>query len=251
IPLVLVPVICGHKKASAGTTGTAETIDCFREMNEERKATGLPEFRQASEETQVLLEHPDSGRKITAATLWSEICKKLAGEAGDTTQAKQLEGTFAYYSGKKDCKAAVQHWKDGFSLFKNELPPTYTALNDPQIYTDQAVSFVALYNPKASPVASCSFVTCTGGAVFAAPDLSKSHERRAVRRLEELEADATAVICLTNPKALTTGAAPFKEDEWQKIVHAIVGTEGSNGVSPVRPPLAVGFIMMLFANGLF
>lgn len=48
-------------------------------MNEERKATGLPEFRQASEETQVLLEHPDSGRKITAATLWSEICKKLAG----------------------------------------------------------------------------------------------------------------------------------------------------------------------------
>ncbi|CDJ70313.1 SAG family member [Eimeria necatrix] len=208
-PLVLVPVLCGHKTASASTTGTAETIDCFKEMNEERKAAGLPEFTQASEETQVLPEHPGSGRAITASTLWTEICKKIAGDDGATTQANQLEGTFAYYSGKKDCKAAVQYWKDGFSLFKNELPPTFTALNDPPIYTDQAVSFVALYNPKASPVASCAFVTCTEGGAFAAADLSKSHEGRTLRRLQELETTATAVICLTNPKALTAGAAPF------------------------------------------
>lgn len=130
--------------------------------------------------------------------------------AGEITEIQKLKGMPAYYPGEKDCKAAVQSWKDGFSLFNNQLPPTYVELGNPEVYNDRGISFVALYNPKASPVASCSFVTCTGGAVFAAPVLSKSHERRAVRRLEELEADATAVICLTNPKALTTGAAPFK-----------------------------------------
>lgn len=64
------------------------------------------------------------------------------------TEAEKLKGTFAYYAGEDDCKAAVQYWKDGFSLFNNENPPTYQAPNNPKVYDNKTVSFVALYNPK-------------------------------------------------------------------------------------------------------
>lgn len=43
----------------------------------------------------------------------------------------------------------------------------------------------------------------------------------------------------------------FREEEWQKIVRAIVGTEEVNRVSTVRPSLTLGFIMLLSAYGLF
>lgn len=42
-----------------------------------------------------------------------------------------------------------------------------------------------------------------------------------------------------------------REEEWHKIAQAIVGTKEGSVVSLVRPSLAVGFIMMLFAYGLF
>ncbi|CDJ62907.1 SAG family member [Eimeria necatrix] len=249
IPFVLVPVFYGHKAASAGTTGAAETISCLSEMNVERAAAGLAAFEEATDGAQVLPKTPAAVRDITPATLWTEICKIITKEGTESAQAKQLTGTFAYYRGENDCKAAVQYWKDGFSLFKNELPPAYKALNDPQIYTEQAVSFVALYNPQTSPVASCAFVTCTTAAGFTSPDGGSSTRR--LQGEEDTPSTTTAVICLTNPKALTAGEPPFKEEVWQKIVQAIVGTEESNGASPVRPSFAVGFIMMLFAYGLF
>ncbi|CDJ62906.1 SAG family member [Eimeria necatrix] len=249
IPLVLLPVFYGHKAASAGTTGAAETINCLSEMNQERAAAGLAAFEEATDGAQVLPKSAGTGSKITAATLWNEICQII--EAEESTEAEQLKGTFAYYPGNKDCKAAVQYWKDGFSLFKNELPPNYTVSDTPEVYSHKAVSFVALYNPQAKPVASCAFVTCTKAADSTDPELSRSQKGRSTRRLQSSQEIHNAVICLTNPEALTEGQAPFKEEEWQKIVQAIVGTKEGSVVSPVRPSSAVGFIMMLFAYGLF
>ncbi|CDJ62902.1 SAG family member [Eimeria necatrix] len=251
---IFVSVFYGHEAVSAAVTGTAVRLDCFADMNEVREAAGLAPFGNATIEEQVLPEHSAQTRAITAATLWTEICKKMAGTEVQSTEAKKLQGTFAYYPDGKDCKAAVQYWKEGFSLFKNELPPTYTTSDTPEVYSDRAVSFVALYNPQSSPLASCALVTCTEAAAFAATDVLKSHDGSSTRRLqgeEDPTTARTAVICLTNPKALTDGEAPFKEEVWQKIVQALVGTEESNGVSPVRPSLAVGFILMLFATGLF
>ncbi|CDJ41974.1 SAG family member [Eimeria tenella] len=223
-PLLLVPVFYGYKAASAGTTGAA---------------------------AQVLPKTADTGSKITAATLWNEICQIIMKEAEESTEAEQLKGKFAYYPGNKDCKAAVQYWKDGFSFFKNELPPKYTVSDTPEVYSHKAVSFVALYNPQAKPVVSCAFVTCTKAAASTAPDISRSQKERSPRRLQGSQETHNAVICLTNPEALTEGRAPFKEEEWHKIAQAIVGTKEGSVVSLVRPSLAVGFIMMLFAYGLF
>lgn len=54
-----------------------ETINCLAEMNEARTAAGLAEFKPASEETQVLPQHSGTVMKISAETLWNEICKKI------------------------------------------------------------------------------------------------------------------------------------------------------------------------------
>lgn len=140
------------------------------------------------------------------------FCCAFHNLKGDSegTEAHQLRGTFAYYPDSKDCKAAVQYWKDGFSLFKDELPPTYTEPDNPVVYTEKAVSFVALYNPQAKPVVSCAFVTCTKAAASTAPDISRSQKERSPRRLQGSQETHNAVICLTNPEALTEGRAPFK-----------------------------------------
>ncbi|CDJ41978.1 SAG family member [Eimeria tenella] len=251
VALAVVSVFYGHEAASASTTGEAETLDCLADMNEARTAAGLAKFGEPSSDKQKLPSSPTLKETVNATNLWNEICKIIAEEEEDSAEAEKLEGTFAYYAGKKDCKAAVQYWKDGFSLFNNKLPPAYTTSNQSEVYTDRAVSFVSLYNPQASPVASCVFVTCTTASGFAASALPKTDERRTLRRLQGEEEPATAIICLTNPQALITDTAPFKEDEWQKIVHAVVGTEERTGASPVRPSLPLGFVMMLFAYTLF
>ncbi|CDJ70110.1 SAG family member [Eimeria necatrix] len=250
--LVVVSVLCGHGTESATTKGKAQALNCFTEMNEARAAAGFPAFANATEAGQILPEH-SALVDINSGTLWDQICKKIVGDGEESSEIDKLVGTPAYYAGESDCEAAVKYWQGGFSLFSNSLPPKYTALNNPDVYTDRAVSFVALYNPKTNPVASCAFVTCTttGGNEFAAQSLSRSHNGRILRRLEDNTQTTTAVLCLTNPKALNTGEAPFKEEEWQKIVHAIAGVEQGNGDSPVRPSLALGFIMILFSNGLF
>ncbi|CDJ62903.1 SAG family member [Eimeria necatrix] len=253
VPIIFVSVFYGHEAVSAAVTGTAVRLDCLAEMNELREAAGLAAFGNATAEEQVLPEPTPPAKAIEAATLWTEICKKMTGGETGGTEAKKLQGTFAYYPNGKDCKAAVQYWKEGFSLFKNQLPPTYTA-SSTGVYTDRAVSFVALYNPQSSPLASCASVTCTEGDSFATPQMLEIHDGRSTRRLqgeEDPTTVTTAVICLTNPKALTDGKAPFNEEVWQKIVQAIVGDQESNGASPVRPSLAVGFILMLFAYALF
>lgn len=126
-------------------------------------------------------------------------------DKGDRTEFKKLDGLFANYAGAKDCTAVMQYWKDGFSLLKNELPTTYTVLGDFDIYTDKGVSFVALYNPKASPVASCAFVTYTTAGTFAAAERSPSSP--SLRRLQDAQTK-TSVICLS--EALTDREKPFK-----------------------------------------
>ncbi|CDJ70108.1 SAG family member [Eimeria necatrix] len=251
IALGVVSVLYGHEAAGASTTGKAETLNCLADMNEARTAAGLAKFGEPSSEKQKLPPSPLLKETVDPTNLWNQICKIITAEEENSTEAEKLEGTFAYYPGSKDCKAAVQYWKDGFSLFNNKLPPTYTTSNQSEVYNNRAVSFVSLYNPQTSPVASCAFVTCTKGAGSVASALSRSDERRTLRRLQGEEEPTTAIICLTNPKALITDAAPFQEDEWQKIVHAIVGTEEGTGASPVRPSLTLGFIMMIFAYTLF
>lgn len=214
-------------------------------MNALRTAAGLAEFKEASTATQILPEKAvEKDATVKPGTLWEEICPKVRGvncirciadmkppnvlgysgarnctgimfflfssscvqtEPDNITEAKKLTGTFAYYpvaDGKKDCNAAVEYWKGGFSLFKNEIPPEFTEANKTTVYNDRAVSFVALYNPKPDPVVSCVLLQC--------PTATSPGVPGAGRRLSSSSTTVEAVICLTNPAALTENAAPFK-----------------------------------------
>lgn len=134
-----------------------------------------------------------------------------AKEANRPQEATKLVGTLAYYFGEKNCEAAVEYWNEAFSLFKNEIPPAFTASSSKNVYNDKAVSFVALYNPKESPVASCAFATCTTPGASAAdpPTQPGDADSGPSRRLQEESKITTAVMCLINPEALNPNVAPF------------------------------------------
>ncbi|CDJ41995.1 SAG family member [Eimeria tenella] len=248
VSLAAVLAFCEHGTASAATTGKAETLDCLTEMNEARAAAGLAGFEKAAKEGQVLPEYSTEERQIVASDLWNEICQNLVGEESKPKETLKLVGTPAHYLGEKNCEAAVEYWNEGFSLFKNEIPPAYTASSSRDVYNDKAVSFVALYSPKESPVASCAFVTCTtpGANATAPPAQPEDPDSGPSRSLQEESKITTAVMCLINPEALDPNEAPFTEDEWKKIVRAL----GSSGISPVTPSLTLGVILATFAYGL-
>ncbi|CDJ63159.1 SAG family member [Eimeria necatrix] len=218
-------------------------------MNTLRTAAGFAEFKDASTVTQVLPAYQKATQRdvqVAAETLWkSEICPKITGAgAARTGEATKLTGTYAYYpvtDDKKDCNAAVEYWKGGFSLFNNEIPPTYESANNPSVYSDRAVSFVALYNPQPEPVVSCVFLQC--------PPPSASPPS-AGRRLSSASTTVDAIICLTNPAALNANAAPFKEDEWNKIVQAISGNN-KGAASPVGPSVTLVSAVAISAFALF
>ncbi|CDJ41980.1 SAG family member (sag4) [Eimeria tenella] len=233
--LVFVPLVFNQAIAQQqAATPDAKKLNCLEAMNALRTAAGLAEFKEASTATQILPEKAvEKDATVKPGTLWEEICPKVRGtEPDNITEAKKLTGTFAYYpvaDGKKDCNAAVEYWKGGFSLFKNEIPPEFTEANKTTVYNDRAVSFVALYNPKPDPVVSCVLLQC--------PTATSPGVPGAGRRLSSSSTTVEAVICLTNPAALTENAAPFKEDEWKKIVEAISGNKSE--VSPVGPSVAL------------
>ncbi|CDJ63158.1 SAG family member [Eimeria necatrix] len=226
----------------------AEKLDCLEMMNALRTAAGLDKFKDASKVTQVLPAYGNAAQRdveVAAETLWkNEICPKVTGAGSSTTgEAAKLTGTYAYYpvaDDKKDCNAAVEYWKGGFSLFNNEIPPTYESANNPSVYSDRAVSFVALYNPQPEPVVSCVFLQCPPPSDTTPGD---------GRRLSSASTTVDAIICLTNPAALNASAAPFKEDEWNKIVQAISGNSG--GASSVGPSVALVSAVAISAFALF
>ncbi|CDJ63156.1 SAG family member [Eimeria necatrix] len=199
---------------ASGTSPKATTLECLEAMNGLRTAAGLAEFKAASDPAQVLPKYEKTGQRsvqINAETLWGEICPKItATDSTRVTQASNLTGTFAYYpvaDDKNDCNAAVEYWKGGFSLFDNEIPPKYEGTNQPTVYSDRAVSFVALYNPKPEPVVSCVLLQCPTASTPApgTPGVPGSS-----RRLSDSSTTVDSIICLTNPPALTKSAAPFK-----------------------------------------
>ncbi|CDJ41984.1 SAG family member [Eimeria tenella] len=215
-------------------------------MNTLRTAARLAKFQDASAVTQVLPNYAKAQRvvEVSAETLWkNEICPKIrAGGSPRSGEAATLTGTYAYFpvtNGEKNCNTAVEYWNGGFSLFNKEIPPTYEGANKPSVYNDTAVSFVALYNPQPEPVVSCVFLQCPPSA--APPGTG--------RRLSSASTTVDAIICLTNPAALKASAAPFKEDEWNKIVQAISGNKG--GASPVGPSVALVSAVAIPAFPLF
>nr|ACA81533.1 NA4 antigen [Eimeria necatrix] len=242
VSLLSLSLLFGQQAARAQETyPTAETMECREAMNELRKAAGLPEFGNAVGDAVVLPAYSHEARAAPVAeTLWkTEICPKVLGgaRAKSVTEAVKLTGNFAYYpvtDGKRECSDALEYWKGGLSQFNDKIPPTFQALNNPAVYNDRAVSFVALYNPKPSPVVSCVLLQC--------PNAGGGGRRLAAGTTD-------AVICLTNPAPLAAGSPPFDDEQWKKIVDSL--SEKKGGVSPVGPSVALISAAVISAFALF
>nr|AIR91964.1 surface antigen SAG D09 [Eimeria tenella] len=247
VSLLSLSLLFGQQAVRAQNYPTAVTLDCKEAMNKLRKAAGLPAFEDAVGDTFVLpaYSHEESRAAPVAETLWkTEICPKVlgGGRSRNVTEAVKLTGNFAYYpvtDGKKECSDAVEYWKGGLSQFNDTIPPTFQALNDPVVYNDRAASFVALYNPKTSPVVSCVLLQCPNAGVGG-------------RRLAAGTTDA--VICLTNPAPLEARSQPFDDEQWKKIVDSLSLSEEEEekgGVSPVVPSVALISAAVISAFALF
>lgn len=111
-----------------------------------------------------------------------------------STASTSLDGNFAISIQKGsngDCATAVKHWREGFDLFKG-LPPPYSA-EAPVYKTSQAQSFVALFAPHEAGKVDCAFFIC--------PESTDSGTKQ-----EEIK----ALLCVTSPKSLKDGVAPFE-----------------------------------------
>ncbi|CDJ69633.1 LOW QUALITY PROTEIN: SAG family member [Eimeria necatrix] len=210
VSLLSLSLLFGQQAARAQDTYPTANAG-LEAMNELRKAAGLPEFGNAVGDAVVLPAYSHEARTAPVAeTLWkTEICPKVLGgaRAKSVTEAVKLTGNFAYYpvtDGKKECSDALEYWKGGLSQFNDKIPPTFQALNNPAVYNDRAVSFVALYNPKPSPVVSCVLLQCPNAGGVGG------------RRLAAGTTDA--VICLTNPAPLAAGSPPFETSNGRKLL---------------------------------
>ncbi|XP_026192963.1 putative protein TPRXL [Cyclospora cayetanensis] len=165
-----------------GISATAGALNCLSDMNEPRTAAGLSELKApaaSTEQTKVANALGKEGKTETTKYL-QDLCTDLiavrpvtvavfaplhVNTNSQTNPPKTTtKGTVAYHvqtGSEGSCSAAVDYWKSGFSLFNNQLPPSYSSSSPSDIYKNgQAVSFVALYNPKPGPTAECAFVKC-------------------------------------------------------------------------------------------
>ena len=110
-----------------------------------------------------------------------------------------VKGTSAYsVQQEKNWAAAVELWKQGFAIFGTELPPKFEIQKETQApnkpyNTDQALSFISLYNPKEHANVECVFVSCPEKQSSSGADIKA----------------ASSLICLSHPPALVDGQFPY------------------------------------------
>ncbi|CDJ33654.1 SAG family member [Eimeria mitis] len=250
---------------SAADTYTAKRVDCSASMNEARKLVGFAEFTEGQTAEEKLPIDPVSKTAGATGTTYIEsVCSALKAVRRDTEFLNSqlpcaLDGTYAYAVQEgtdADCEAAVDHWKAALSNFKS-LPPQYT--EDTELYKDpQNVSFISLFNPKENPKVDCAYFTCpakenkpkqqstdvvggTGDNGEKDPNADEGdgddEEEPETGEGSETTTDkeVKALLCITTPNALTQGAAPYTQAQWDQI------TAGLNKNAAHALPISLGF----------
>ncbi|KAL8425198.1 hypothetical protein Efla_004273 [Eimeria flavescens] len=103
-----------------------------------------------------------------------------------------------------DCAEAVEDFNKAAPLF-GSLPPKYTP--QAEIYKNiQAVSFVALYNPKDDPKLECGYFNCTETTPSAKTLQQTNGESQPSQESTKM---MKALLCLTSPQPLVENEYPF------------------------------------------
>ncbi|CDJ36594.1 SAG family member [Eimeria mitis] len=239
---------------------TAKRVDCSASMNEARKLVGFAEFTVGETTEEKLPIDPVSKTAgATPATYVESVCTALKASEASPAKSGALDGTYAYAVQEgtdADCEAAVDHWKAGLSNFKS-LPPEYT--EETELYKNpQNISFISLFNPNENPKVDCVYFTCpakenkpkqqstdvvgdTGSNGEKDPSAGEGdgddEEDPAAGGESETTTDkeVKALLCITTPNALTQGAAPYTQAQWDQI------TAGLNKNAAHALPISLGF----------
>ncbi|CDJ67169.1 SAG family member [Eimeria necatrix] len=203
--------------APPGAAGAA-SIDCTTAMNSIRSDVGLAPLQLGTtEQAKLPLKAGDSPN----VAFTGSVCTAARAGTMPPTTSTSLDGNFAISIQKGangDCATAVKHWREGVNLFKG-LPPPYAA--DSAVYkTTQAQSFVALFTPQQESKVDCAYFVC--------PETTDSGSKQ-----EEIK----ALLCITSPKSLKEGTAPFEQKQWDKITAGLVG--GASAAVPTFLVFAV------------
>ncbi|CDJ32985.1 SAG family member [Eimeria mitis] len=214
---------------------TAVRVDCSSPMNAARSAAGFSALEVAADASGQLPIHSssDSSEKQPNDDYLTKVCDAMKkGKLPDPPVEIKPDGTFAYAVQEgtdADCEAAVAYWKEAFTNFEG-LPPANST--DASVYTSaHNVSFISLFNPKESPKVDCAYFTC--------PAKSTPKETGDNTTEKELK----ALLCVTTPKALTDEAAPYSQEQWDRITTAI--NSGNAGV-PTFFAVAAAALAALF-----
>ncbi|CDJ32937.1 SAG family member [Eimeria mitis] len=239
---------------------TAKRVDCSASMNEARKLVGFAEFTVGeTTEEKLPIDSVSKTAGATPATYVESVCTALKASEASPAKSGALDGTYAYVvqeGASADCEAAVDHWKAALSNFKG-LPPQYT--EDTELYkAPQNVSFISLFNPKENPKVDCAYFTCpakentpkpqntdvgagTGDGAEKDPPQDDGDEDDEGDPDAGGESETTtdkevkALLCITTPNALTQGAAPYTQAQWDQI------TAGLNKSAAHALPISLGF----------
>ncbi|KAL8425197.1 hypothetical protein Efla_004272 [Eimeria flavescens] len=201
--------------------GTAVHADCLTEFNAARKAAGLVPFADANGEFTVT---PENQKAIEL------LCEEMMTDQlfAEAPQHRVLVAFDEQSGSTADCAKAVARFNGALPLFKS-LPPKFT-VTEPVYQNIQAVSFVALYNPRKNPKVDCGYFNCT-----ATSDSEKKEKNAEVEEASEkqekivpVEEDSDSstktlkgLFCVSSPMALVLDEYPFEQSEFNKIKEAI------------------------------
>lgn len=188
--------------------------DCTAAINAVRNIVEFTEFKSvSSDQRELIYDESDAGNKA----FWDAVCQGMQPVSKGGPPVKKPAGTYAYYPQHgvaAECLPAVQHWRRGIIAFGPTIPPIYKGKTAPYD-TNQAVSFIALFNPQENPTVECVTVECP--VATASPEKQASNSGSKNGGLLGSSTKLNALVCLTKPVALKAEERPYTEEEWTKL----------------------------------
>ncbi|KAL8275997.1 hypothetical protein Esti_000113 [Eimeria stiedai] len=217
----LLQVAAGGAPTNTTTRASLGQSVCLAQLNTARTDAGLTAFSSMPSEKSLAAFSDNDNlsdnsllKPVCSALLHGDVQPQVAASA----MLPKLDGTAAFLplqSSNPECSASVQTFKAGYLNF-GAIPPKFTE-ETRNVYTDPAnLSFIALYNPGSDPKADCRVVTCTQETTVQTPQQQMTGQQDQGTEAGTKKT-AHALLCLTTPKALQEGKAPFTEEQWVQL----------------------------------
>ncbi|KAL8433152.1 hypothetical protein ACSSS7_004092 [Eimeria intestinalis] len=231
----LLQVAAGAGAPASTTTRASLALHTKNVLKDEKAEVVIQRKLPALLPTGCIAHASHAVAELLSAGLQGDVQPQAAASA----MLPKLDGTAAFLplmSSNPECSNSVQTFKAGYLNF-GAIPPKFTE-DTRNIYSDPAnLSFIALYNPGPDPKADCRVVTCTQETTVPTSQQQGQGAETGGKKV------AHALLCLTTPKALQEGKAPFTEEQWVQLSAAF----RASSATPIPTFLAFAATVVGFA----